>query len=85
MIAVIIIVILIVIKSYIIIKNNYNNNDDKNNAQKEDSKKYGKMLKIQSLCEWPFLTITIKITTNEILITNKTLTREENKTTNNNT
>ena len=26
--------------------NNYNNNDDKNNAQKEDSKKYGKMLKI---------------------------------------
>ena len=36
-----------------------------------------KYLKNESLCKWSFLTITITITTNKILITNKTVTGEE--------
>ena len=35
--------------------------------------------KKKSPCEWPFLTITITITTNKTLITDKTLTGEEKK------
>ena len=77
----IIIIILIVINSYIIIKDNDNDNDDGNNAQNKDNKKYLKEIKKESSCEWSFLTITITITTNKTLITGKTLTGEEKKTT----
>ena len=73
---IIIIVILIVIDLYIIIKDKDNDNNDENNAQNKDNKKY---LKRQSPCEWSFLTIAITITTNETLITDKTLTVEEKK------
>ena len=73
---IIIIVTLIVIDLYIIIKDKDNDNIDENNAQNKDNKKY---LKRQSPCEWSFLTIAITITTNETLITDKTLTVEEKK------
>ena len=75
--------ILIVKNSYIIIKDHDNDNDDENNAQNKDNKKYLKILKKQSLCEWSFLTIKILVATNKALITNKTLSREGKKTNNN--
>ena len=62
-IVIIIMVILIVIDSYIIIKN-------------KDNKNY---FKRYSSCEWTFLTITITITTNKRIITDKALTGEERK------
>ena len=70
----IMIVILIVINSYIIIKDNYNDN-----AQNKDNKKYLKKKK-KTPCEWSFLTITITMTTNKTLITDKTLAGEGKKT-----
>ena len=69
----IMIVILIVINSYIIIKDNYNDN-----AQNKDNKKYLKKTK-KTPCEWSFLTITITMTTNKTLITDKTLAGEGKK------
>ena len=73
---IIIIIILIVIDSYIIIKNKDNDNDDENNTQNIDNKNY---FKKYSSCEWTFLTITITITTNKTIITDKALTGEKRK------
>ena len=70
------VVILIVIDSYIIIKNKDNDNDDENNTQNIDNKNY---FKKYSSCEWTFLTITITITTNKTIITDKALTGEKRK------
>ena len=70
------VVILIVIDSYIIIKNKDNDNDDENNTQNIDNKNY---FKKYNSCEWTFLTITITITTNKTIITDKALTGEKRK------
>ena len=55
--------------------NKDNDNNDENNAQK----KIKNITKNESPCQWSFLTITITITTNKTHITDKTLTREEQK------